>query len=514
MKRLWPGAVALSMLLAWETPACAVRKDEAPVARPEALDDAQLGQVVAQLAGETEGKELAAACRVVPYFDELERRRKEDKLSAGAAFYRGLCHIGRNKPAEALLQFARIEQLMPVSGEGDLLSVVDGMSLYAAANLKDWKSFAEHAGHIVARNDPNEFPRLETRLVTSAFSFGERAQVDGLAVAFVRASSFARLPVELRQNLSYRAARSLARSGDMDLARRLVAGIGNPSTIVSMLADREFAAFWPDLDKRAVPHLRSVLDGHVDTARAKLASNPADMDAFGSLVSALVVAGRYREAVDLAKKIDHSPAGLEKIVEGQAWALNAEVKALDRLGRPHDADRVFDALNALDWESRSWMVNFAINRADRLVGQGRWQEALRAADHAVAVAEKQGSPYAKEVALVDWLCAVRGSDPMRDVSERWAVIEKNWKDNIGSAVQAAMCVGDRARAVRFLRDGLNDVQTRSQTIVLLQPKEADLFRDADFMIDEPRTLLNSDRELRAAFDLYAREIPLDLLPVH
>jgi hypothetical protein len=166
-----------------------------------------------------------------------------------------------------------------------------------------------------------------------------------------------------------------------------------------------------------------------------------------------------------------------------------------------------------DKGERGWVVNFAINRADRLVGQGRWKEALPAAEWAVKVAERHGSAYAREVAAVDRYCAAIKLDPARAELPAWlAQIAQNAKDNIGAAIQAAQCKGDTAAARKFIREGLLDLKTRPSTLRALQPAAFALYRDEANMFAEPRLLLEGDAALKALFRKHGRELPANLLP--
>src|SRR3546814_15751674 len=79
------------------------------------------------------------------------------------------------------------------------------------------------------------------------------------------------------------------------------------------------------------------------------------------------------------------------------WALNAKVYALDALGRHDAAGDIFDRIVAqADVPSTSaWMVNFAINRGERLVDLGQYERGLEAAELAGRIAEEGGNGYAR-----------------------------------------------------------------------------------------------------------------------
>lgn len=344
-----------------------------------------------------------------------------------------------------------------------------------------------------------------------ALAKAERA--DAVGFAFARASAFSSLPADMQQLVAYRSAAPLIDMGERDLALKLIGILTEPSSYMRMLIDRQFAPVWPEMEARAGPHMANVLSANVARREAAMKADPGNRRALGDMVQALVYAHRYQEAVDLAGKVDISPQGLTGLQEGDGWALNAMVHALDSLGRRAEADAVFDKLASVPADpGRGWMVNFTINRAERLVGEMRWKEAMPAAELAVATAARHGSPYAKEVAAVDRLCAAHGLDPKRDLHDWWTEIDRNWKDNIGAAVQGAICLGDRTTARRYFIDALNDPEKRREAILLLQVKEADMMRDTAFGLEDPRTIMEADPTLRELFNHYGRDLPAPLLP--
>lgn len=458
------------------------------------------------------GDGLAATCDAAPYIDELARRRQSNTLDGFAAFFDGSCALASDKPAEALHDFETAEGVTPVADLREMAPGLDALALYAALRSSDYDAFGEHAGHIARRNSPDEYASLDADMFRFGFNRMKREQTDAVVLSFARSAAFDHLPEEMAQIVEGWAVGAALRAGDVALARQMAPKSASPDSYLDFLIDREYAPIWPQVAQAAGPHLQTIIAQDVAKTTAELAANPADKAKRQAAARARLFASDYAGVVALAAAVDHSRGGLEKIVEDDAWLLNLEVKALDGLGRRADADRIFDDLTALPAGGRGWMVNFVINRADRLVGQGRWAEALPAAELAVKVAATQGSPYAKEVAAVDRYCAAIKADPSRDLSAWWQEIDANWKDNVGSAVQAAQCKGDRDAALRYLRGGLNDEDHRHSVLLLLQPRKADFYRDQGNMFEEPRKYLAEDAELKALFDKYGRDLPAELLP--
>ena len=139
-----------------------------------------------------------------------------------------------------------------------------------------------------------------------------------------------------------------------------------------------------------------------------------------------------------------------QIEEGDAWALNIEAYAYDSLGQPKKADAVFDELAKLDPDENPWVVNFVINRASRLVGQGRWKEGVKATLLARAVAEKYGSTYAKLILARQMACALPELGRADETASELAFLRDNAKDGIALSVAGLMCAGQNDEAAAML----------------------------------------------------------------
>lgn len=505
MKRLTATAIPLALF------AIAPLWAKAPPS-PEKLatmSDEDLGTAFAKA---NDRSNATSACDAAPYVSEIARRRHSGQMDGYAAFFNGLCALMQGRSAEALKDADTVELVTPVADLRDMSAGVDQMALYGAGQSKNWTSFAEHAGHVAHRDSAEEFEQLDPDLFRFGLQRMTRKDSDATVLAFVRADAFDHLDKDLRQTVAYRAIGAALRADDLALASRMFATVEEPESYLDMLIDREYEPLWPHIAKEAGPHLRAVIGHYAAKTDADRAANPGDAADRKTAARAKLLAGDYAGVVDLASGIDQSDKGLAKIGEDDAWLLNTEVMALDRLDRRAEADRIFDGMARLSPKGRGWLVNFVINRADRLVGVGRWAEALPAAELAVKVAETQGSPYAKEVAAADRYCAAIKADPARDLAVWWQEIDANWKENIGAAVQAAQCKGDPATAIRYLREGLRDEDNRHTVLLALQPRAADFYRDEGNMFEEPRKYLEQAPDLKALYEQYGRDLPDGLLP--
>lgn len=480
-----------------------------------AMGDKQLDAELDKALADESGNMYARHCRIAALAGEAQRRGGKIRPTA-LALSEGFCAMHHKDYALATKRLARLEELGSEDDNPEYREALDSLILTAASNAKDLEAFELHARHISDRNWPGEFSRLDLDTWSYRLHRLGDAEVGGrVALRFVEARSYPYLPEDLRKMFAFRAVRPAIKAGKAQLAGDLALRDPSAYSLLGMLIDRDYEAIWPRLESAAGAHLETILAAELATAREQARLAPDDRSKRNALARSLLFTRDYAGVVALAAKVDRSPASVETMSEDDAWLLNNEVRALDFLGRRADADAVFDLIGTLDPDrnKRGWVVNFAINRADRLVGQGRWKEAMPAAEQAVSVSARYGSPYAKEVAAVDRYCAAIKLDPKRaELAAWWAEIAKNFKDNIGAAIQAAQCKGDTAMARTFIREGLIDIETRQSTLRALQPRAFDLYRDEANMFDEPRLLLHGDPALQALFRKYGRELPAPLLP--
>ena len=475
-----------------------------------ALTNEQLNEKV-----RASGTDVQSVCRSVVYSDELARRRPVNAMVGFAAYRRGLCAWHSKRSTDALREFEFAEGLNGSKVSKETRAELEFMLVVSAVRTENWAALEEHALHMTGRDDPQEFAGFKDDLWQYVLFKAPLASRGKIALAFVRARSFGKLKETLQSLLADQAVKPALAESDAALAFALATREPSPYSMVSMLIDRDYAPLWPQLEAKAGPELGKELAANLTQAERDLAAAPGDLEKLTAVVQAQLWLNQPAAALALAQKIDHSPAAFATKGEHFGWLINVEVKALDLLGRSGEADGLFDQLAALDpeTENRDWLVNFVINRADRLVGQGRWALALPASQLAVAVAAKHGSAYAREDSAASRYCAGIKLDAQRaELVSWWSEVEAGRLANIGSAVQAAQCKGDDGAARRFLREGLENEDAREQVLRLLQTRAVDFYRDEGNMFIEPRLLLQSDPALMALFHKYGRELPKEFEP--
>ena len=314
------------------------------------------------------------------------------------------------------------------------------------------------------------------------------------------------LNTELQSGVAMRALVSAVRIGRPEAAKSLLAYIRSPRSYVNMLGDRGYEAAWPEIEAAAGENLRIVGDAYVEWSLARLDTNSSDRDRFSDAAHSLHFAGRYQEAIDLAQSWRERADALDQIEEGDAWAMNIQAYAYDALGRRSEADAVFDQLAKLDPEEHDWVVNFVINRASRLVGHGRWEDGLEAAALARTVADKHGSTYAKMIVANNHACALSKLGRGAEAEKEFTFLRENLADGTALAIGALLCAGKREEAVQTTLDALADDGMRDSLIEDMQHAKFDLFYTPS-ILPKAHDLMVGNAEIRAVFELYARDIP-------
>jgi tetratricopeptide (TPR) repeat protein len=340
---------------------------------------------------------------------------------------------------------------------------------------------------------------------------GRSADLDALAFEWTSTGKLAFLDTELHEAVAVAALRAAAKAGRGDMADGLLVSITDPSSYIDLLTRRIYEPFWPQIEARAGRNLAAVGEENVRVARARLTNAPEDRDRFSEAATALHYNGQFEEAIALAQRWRERKAKGVKIEEGDAWALNIEAYAYDSLGQTKKADAVFDELAKYDPDEHSWVVNFVINRASRLTGQGRWREGLKASDLARRVAEQQGSTYAKLIIASNRACSFERLGRAKDAAPELAYLRANWKDGVQLTVQGLMCHGLDDEAAALLLQGMRDEALRDQALGAFLPGELVLFYSAS-TLPSGRDLLADHPELAAELATHMRAIPEEFIP--
>lgn len=316
---------------------------------------------------------------------------------------------------------------------------------------------------------------------------------------------------DLQQTYLISGVRIAAEGGDIALGEKLLEKVNRPDNLTPILASNKYADLWPAAEARAGASYATITAAFRAEALARRAAAPTNATTLNSAARALYQNGDFAELIELVDTGTQRPNLAETIVEDEAWALNLKAYALDALGRHEDADRVFDFLVGEPLQAKGWSVNFAINRALRLVGHGRWNEGLAATELAKGIAEKSGTTYARMLVAGNFICALDALGRSAEAQEHLDYIGANAAEHPHIAAAAFQCLGDDDRAEQLILDGLRDDEKREGLLGELQAVEFDLFYTST-ILPHPRDLLATHPALREEFFRHARLIPVQFYP--
>ncbi|WP_338445394.1 hypothetical protein V5F89_09400 [Pelagerythrobacter marensis] len=498
--------IAIAALVLGAVPATAQQASEATGTARDygAMSDAELEAALEGL-----GDAWIDRCEISePLLAELSTRPAKEDYRSGMLLARMACADRQGayeRAADALAEYEKDFDPLSFLGLGFYL---DSRRDDAASALARLERFANTATHETA--EALNIDGLQAA-ATLARKHGREDAFEDLAFRLFQSPLYASVSGEVQSGIAYWALVPAIRANDEALIDEALGQIRNPTSYPDFLALREYEPAWPQIERRVGEHFTAITEAFRHWAAARYENAPHDRDRFSDAAHALYFDGRFEEAAALARKWRERPDAFDTIEEGDAWALNIEAYALDALGRIAEADAVFDRLAELPADENPWVVSFVINRGSRLVGQRRFAEGLEAARLAREVAEEHGNTYARMLVARDHVCALHELGRGEEAGADLAYLRENRVERVTLVVQALLCAGQRDEALAMLIDGIGDERTRAGVIIGLLPEEYDLFYTAS-LLPRPRDLLATSRELRTAYERWAREIPDTFVP--
>ncbi len=453
-----------------------------------------------------EGRLMSEPCTFgLPLFTAFDARRPGIvEIQRGRLLAEALCADTEQRYADGARAALKLAELTPDDPPTWFM-------LYFAERLED----ADGALAVLRSLDGQGLSNLDKdqyftigRMLTKQ---GRNVENDGVALAWAEGGKFDLIDPDLHSAIAMRALRALARGRRSDLVDQLLLSITSPTAYIPMLTQRDYEPFWPQIEARAGTNLALIGAEDVRVARDRLASAPDDRDRFAEAANALHYNGQFEEAVALAERWRERAKRGAAIEEGDAWALNIQAYAYDSLGLPEKADAVFEELAKLDPDEHNWVVNFVINRAARLTGQGRWEQGLAATELARTVAEQYGSTFAKLIIASNRACAFERLGRGGEAAEELAFLRENWKEGAALAAQGLMCHGLKDEAAVLLLNGLRDDNFRETVLGAFQTDELDLFYTAT-ILPQATDLPPAYPELAAELAKHMRKMPEAFIP--
>jgi hypothetical protein len=457
--------LALSLLLIGGVPASAA--DPATGDNLSALSNEQL---MARLNGLYGAKDTSACRDMVPTLDEMIRRKSFDPGYGQFKLRFDLqCAIDERRYADAYPLLLKNEKI-----NGEVVAPIAAVMISLEAKQYD----AAVDRFIAAAGKPADSGGLADSFTNMRWLDRKLAAASrhDLALAlgrrFSSSAAYRALADREKDHLRETLFRREVEAGDVEAARPLLSSITEPYWFFRLLPDRRYAAFWPDLERRAGPNMSAVFAANIDRAQAEYRADPGSAEKLSDLATALNEAGRYDEVLALTDDFA-APGKLPVLGEFHFWALDARVNALDGLGREAEASALFDAMAAVpfDKSKNGWLVNFVANRSGRLARMGEWSKVLEASERAALVANQYGSPYVRQIIAVDRACALAELDRVDELEPLLVAIEQNRADDPAAAVQAMQCAGREDRAAEIVIEALRDPDLRAGMLRNLQGQE-------------------------------------------
>lgn len=344
-----------------------------------------------------------------------------------------------------------------------------------------------------------------------------KSQYIEFAYEIVASERFAKLKPEIQTFFASTALIRAANLRDLDAADSLLSYIDRRDYFTYLLAEREFEAIWPLVEREAGDNLTKVADREVNEAAIRLKANPGDRQRFAAMTSALHAAGRFEDVVALVGHWRAGRTNKNNLQEGDAWAMNDEARALTRLGRADEGDEVYAELAALSQSKYPWMVNFAINRAVYLAERRRWPEVLAAADRARKVSGGNNSTvYAKLLIAGARTCALHHLDRAQEAADDVKYLREKFEEigQAGAKVagEGLLCAGLEGEVEGRLQKLFSD---KDAGVVFYDMVDGQLFEGADPSASghDIATFILSRPTLREEVFKHIRLIPARFTPV-
>ena len=497
MRRKWLAILALG----WALPAAA-QDAEAPDLG--AMTDEQLHERAREIGMEG----LRAPCHTsLPVYVELARRHPDYARQVSAYLtLEAMCAYQQGRHQEGLRSLKEAERLNPPAWYNSL-------GLYLANHVGDGAESLERLRRLAQAGELHLIHRDTVSYALQASGRdGHEAEADAFAYDLSATTEFGRLDPQLQGWLATRALSHAAGLGELSRVDALLAHVRSPYVAIDLLALREFEPVWPQVERLAGDNLAELSRDYAAWTAGRLADEPEDRDRLAEHSYALLFAGRFEEAVALANDWLEGPDNADALEEGDAWALNTQVYALDALGRHGEADAVFDRLATFAADENPWVVNFVINRLVRLVGMGRWQEGAAASEIAREVTDRYGSPYAEMLVAGYSACAFHQLGRSADAARELEFVRANFRDSPPTAGMALLCAGRDDEAADLLGQALHDETVRRQVLDSLQDEKFDLFWTPS-VLRSPRDLVMARDDLREEVMKHVRPIPDRFAPI-
>lgn len=314
--------------------------------------------------------------------------------------------------------------------------------------------------------------------------------------------------VAVRDAFAFSAIKDHMARGEHEEAGRIAATVVDREALVTLLTNRRYEALWPGIEARVGDRMEQASAAALISAERLFKAQPDNVETRAALVTALVDAGREAEAEKLAAAFANTPEQLKSINEAGGWLINHHARILRSLKRTEDADARMAQLADLDIAEKTWLISMRINRFIGLIKNGKLDQAAPLLTEAAPLAQRYGSPYARQLVRTHALCHAMMQKRQADATAMLPDVLAHEADGRTATAEALMCLGHTDEAAKRVLALLEDENQRDGMIGNLQTDTGD---DSDGP-NWPGDLgpLRARADVRSAFDKAGRDLPTRL----
>ena len=264
--------------------------------------------------------------------------------------------------------------------------------------------------------------------------------------------------------------------GEIAQARDKLAKYPPTDSLLTLAMDRRHQALWPEIDRLRNDGFRKNLEHEASRAAAAAKAAPKDYAAATYHMQTLRALGRFEDALSVGKDLAADKAQIEVVGSDAFWLVNEYASNLRALGRMDDAIATLDGVLTLGEDRYPELSSLAINRAEMIVAQGRFETGLNSLAKIEAKSLSHLSAYGKMFVWANKACALHALG--RDNEAKIALLADKPSNNWSAATAAAACRNDTSAIAEMLIKRMQDSDTRTAALGLFITFEASESRTA------------------------------------
>jgi len=266
--------------------------------------------------------------------------------------------------------------------------------------------------------------------------------------------------------------------GEIAQARDKLAKYPPTDSLLTLAMDRRHQALWPEIDRLRNDGFRKNLEYEASRAAAAAKAAPKDYAAATYHMQTLRALGRFQDALSVGKDLAADKAQIEVVGSDAFWLVNEYASNLRALGRMDDAIAALDGVLSLGEDRYPELSSLAINRAEMIVAQGRFEAGLDSLAKIEAKSLSHLSAYGKMFVWANKACALHVLGRDDEAKNAIVLLADKPSDNWSAATAAAACRNDTSSIAEMLIKRMQDSDTRTAALGLFITFDASESRTA------------------------------------